>query len=72
MKGECNQMSIRVDRTSEDEIAHALQHRYGDGDLCLPEGTPAWLVATAIRLGYLSEDGYLTRKGRQLLDLYQS
>lgn len=56
----------------EDEIVHALQHRYGDGDLCLPEGTPAWLIAAAMRLGYLSEDGYLTRKGRQLLSLYQS
>ncbi len=56
----------------EGAIVHALQHRYGDGDLCLPEGTPPWLVEAAIRLGYLSEDGYLTSKGRRLLSIYQS
>ncbi len=35
--------------------------------LYLPKGTPESVVHTAIAMGYLSEDGYLTRKGRDLL-----
>ncbi|MGH8520129.1 MAG: hypothetical protein ACREU9_01525 [Gammaproteobacteria bacterium] len=49
------------------EIASVLRHHYGDGDLYVPEGTPESVVYKAIALGYLSEDGYLTRKGRDLL-----
>ncbi len=52
---------------NEVEIASVLRHHYGDGDLYVPEGTPESVVYKAIALGYLSEDGYLTRKGRDLL-----
>lgn len=60
-------MNSFASRTNEIEIASVLKHHYGDGDLCVPEGTPESLVHRAIALGYLSEDGYLTRKGRDLL-----
>ena len=46
---------------NEVEIASVLRHHYGDGDLCLPEGTPESVVHKAIAMGYVSEDGYLTR-----------
>ncbi len=54
-----NALENRANASSEVEIAH--------GDLYLPEGTPESVVHTAIAMGYLSEDGYLTRKGRDLL-----
>lgn len=48
-----------------------LRHHYGDGDLYLLEGTPESVVHKAISMGYVSEDGYLTRKGRDLLTQHE-
>ncbi len=62
-----NTLENRANASNEVEIASVLRHHYGDGDLYLPEGTPESVVHKAIALGYLSEDGYLTRKGRDLL-----
>ncbi|MCI0559535.1 MAG: hypothetical protein MN733_13655 [Nitrososphaera sp.] len=62
-----NALEVRENASNEVEIASVLRHHYGDGDLYLPEGTSESVVQKAIALGYLSEDGYLTRKGRDLL-----
>jgi hypothetical protein len=44
-----------------------LRHHYGDGGVYVPEGGARRVFVAATRLGYISEDGYLTRKGRELL-----
>lgn len=44
-----------------------LKNHYGDGSVYLPEGAPTALLSVAIEFGYLSYEGYLTRKGRQFV-----
>jgi len=49
-------------------IARVIACRYGDGGLYLPrEREPAAALALAMRAGFVSEDGFVTRKGRSLL-----
>jgi len=55
----------------EPQIVEVLSHRYGDGNIYIPSGAPRELWARAFELGYISEDGYITRKGRELLAQYQ-
>ncbi|CAN5664785.1 hypothetical protein BH18PSE1_BH18PSE1_07150 [soil metagenome] len=52
------------------ELARLLSHRFGDGSIYLPAGVPRQVFFLATQLGYISEDGYLTRKGRDLLSRY--
>lgn len=52
------------------EFARLLSHRFGDGTIYLPAGVPRQVFSLATHLGYISEDGYLTRKGRDLLSRY--
>jgi hypothetical protein len=54
-------------QAAESDIAVLLEHRYGDGIVYLPKGGPKELYARAVKQGFISEDGYLTRKGRALL-----
>lgn len=55
----------------EARIADLLDHRYGDGEVYLPRNAPRGLFRLAVRLGFLTEDGYLTRKGRSLVADYK-
>lgn len=55
---------------SEDAIARLLNRRFGDGCIYLPKHGPTGLFQLAIECGYVSEDGYVTRKGRALLTRY--
>lgn len=57
-----NALENCADAPNEVEIASVLRHHYGDGDLYVPEGTSESVLHKAIALGYLSGDGYLTRK----------
>jgi hypothetical protein len=52
------------------EVAQLLSHRFGDGTIYLPAGVPRRVFSLATRLGYISEEGYLTRKGKDLLVEY--
>ena len=55
---------------SEEELLEVLEHHFGDGIVYVPKesGTAARRnFVRAIELGYISEDGYLTRKGRALV-----
>lgn len=55
---------------SEHELVEVLEHRFGDGIVYVPkEGGSAARrnFVRAVELGYISEDGYLTRKGRALV-----
>lgn len=52
----------------EARIVALLRHHYGDGGVYVPEGGARRRVfLEASRLGFINEDGYLTRKGRELL-----
>lgn len=53
--------------STESAIAQLLNHRYGDGRVYIPRDQPAQLLHKAIAAGFVSEEGYVTRKGRALL-----
>ncbi len=48
-------------------MAKLLSNRYGDGLIYLPKTVHAGVLNDAIKQGFVSEDGYLTRKGRNYL-----
>ena len=48
-------------------IARLLACRYGDGAVYLPRDRSPALLEDARAAGFVSPDGYLTRKGRQWL-----
>ena len=50
----------------EARIVALLRHHYGDGGVYV-EGGARRVFLEASRLGFINEDGYLTRKGRELL-----
>ncbi len=51
----------------EATVVQLLTHHYGDGIVYLPRGASKDLYKRAVRDGYISEDGYLTAKGKGLL-----
>jgi hypothetical protein len=51
----------------ESAIAKLLDHRYGDGIVYEPRHRARGLLQAAIAGGFVSEEGYMTRKGRALL-----
>ena len=44
-----------------------LTNRYGDGLIYLPKSMNSDVLEDAVSLGFVSEDGFLTRKGRHYL-----
>lgn len=52
---------------SETEFVRVLAHRYGDGSVYLPQGTPRTLYVACQQAGLLTDEGYLTRQGRELV-----
>ncbi|MCG8378922.1 MAG: hypothetical protein MI865_05550 [Proteobacteria bacterium] len=59
------------DSDLESDIAKVLEYRYGDGLVYLPKHQPESLFRMAISHGFIDGEGYLTRKGRNLLAKYQ-
>jgi hypothetical protein len=58
----------QLDSTWEHAVARLLAHHYGDGGVYIPRhnsGSEALQVAVAS--GFVSDDGFITRKGRTLL-----
>lgn len=53
--------------SQESEIAALLQARFGDGLMYPGKNHSRNIFNRAIELGFLDNDGYLTRKGRSLL-----
>lgn len=51
----------------ESAIAELLDHRYGDGIVYEPRHLRRGLLQAAIAGGFVSEKGFMTRKGRALL-----
>lgn len=54
-------------RISETDIVKILNNRFGDGVVYLSKNMPRRIYSLAVRKGFISEDGYITRKGRTLL-----
>ena len=49
-------------------IARLIARRYGDGGVYVPRQQPRrGVLQDAIDGGFVSEDGFITRKGRRLL-----
>jgi len=51
----------------ESRLAGLLAKRYGDGTVYLPREGVEGLLDIAVRTGRVSEEGFVTRKGRELL-----
>ena len=48
-------------------IEKLLTSRYGDGLIYIPKSMNSGVLQDAVSLGFVSEDGFLTRKGRNYL-----
>jgi hypothetical protein len=55
---------------TEVECAKVVARHYGDGTVYLPAGTPWALFYVCIQRGLISDEGFVTRKGRELLAHY--
>jgi hypothetical protein len=55
-----------ISTPSETELVRVLAHRYGDGMVYLLKGTSRAPFVTCQRVGLISDDGYITRAGREL------
>jgi hypothetical protein len=53
-----------------DECAKVVARRYGDGTVYLPAGTPRALFYVCIQRGLITDEGFVTRKGREFLARY--
>jgi hypothetical protein len=51
----------------ESRLAGLLANRYGDGTVYLPREGTEGLLDLALRTGLVSEEGFVTRKGRAFL-----
>ncbi len=49
------------------ELARILRHRFGDGTVYLPRAGARHLLRLCVQLGLVSDEGFITRKGRELL-----
>jgi len=49
------------------QVAGLLANRYGDGTLYFARNGERGLLDIAIQRGFVSEEGFVTRKGRALL-----
>ena len=55
------------DMPNDLELARVLQHRYGDGTVYLPRTGTRPVLRLCIQLGLISDEGFITRKGRELV-----
>jgi len=54
-------------RITESDIVKILNNRFGDGVVYLSKNMPRRVYNLAVKRGFISQDGYVTRKGRTLL-----
>ncbi len=55
---------------NEIKIANVLKNRYGDGMVYIPENDDHYDYDFAKDKGFISDEGYITRKGKQLVSKY--
>jgi len=61
---EVNGMEVTLDYFGMLEL---LTNHYGDGSVYLSNGTSSQLFDLAKEYGYVNDEGFLTREGRQLV-----
>ena len=54
------------------KLLRLLNSRYGDGTVYVPSGESPALYYSCMERGYISEDGFITRQGRELATRYLS
>jgi len=59
-------MSARLNQERK-PFERLLANRYGDGLVYLPKSMNLGVLGDAVVRGFVSEDGFLTRKGRNFL-----
>lgn len=52
---------------STGEFVRLLNHHYGDGTVYVPSGGSLQLYHTCVDVGLITEDGFITRQGRELI-----
>jgi hypothetical protein len=52
---------------TERELVNVLLHRYGDGTVYQPKGASVDAFLSCRHLGFISDDGFITRQGRVLI-----
>ncbi len=61
-------MQLEPVTISEQTIARAIARHYGDGGVYMPDDAERVdAMKQAVTNGFVSEDGFVTRKGRRLL-----
>jgi len=55
---------------SDIELARVLQHRYGDGTVYLLDRGAKQIFGACLQLELVSDEGFITKKGRELLARY--
>ncbi len=55
---------------NEIKIADVLNNRYGDGTVYIPANDEHYDYSLAKNKGFISDEGYITRKGKQLISKY--
>jgi len=55
---------------NEIKIADVLEHRFGDGAVYVPANNESYDYHFAKDKGFINEEGYITRKGKQLAAKY--
>ncbi len=55
---------------NEIKIANVLDNRFGDGTVYVPANDEHYDYDLAIGKGFISDDGYITRKGKLLVSKY--
>jgi hypothetical protein len=60
------QMTANLTHASQ-PVEKLLAHHYGDGCIYLPKSMNSGVLQDAKRQGFVSDDGFLTRKGRNFL-----
>ena len=63
-------ISTQIEEFAVSEMSELLAHHFGDGIVYLPAGEQNSLYSVAVEKEYISEEGYLTRKGRIFLAKY--
>lgn len=61
-----------LEATVDRDMIELLVNHYGDGSVYLPAGASTEILSTAIENEYISEEGYLTRKGRKFVSQHRS
>lgn len=60
-------MTTVAREATEVELVRLLDHRFGDGLVYLPDPDARDVFLSAMRLGLINEEGYLTPAGRALV-----